>query len=230
MKKVLCFIIMVVMLLSIFSFSAVATTNEAATYEEVFVEYLRKYAEGHDDEGFDWYSYEELCYYYSDSDSIQATTDETKVPDYVLVKSSLNMYSPMPGYFAVGNYIIFTGNLYIPYPIELYVYTPEDERINTLEQAYEKYSDVVDRFFEEGYFDAELLGDMDNDKKLTVKDATHIQKSLAGITEFEATDKFEGLISPAQNAPQYFSDFNRDGVRNIKDATAIQKHIAGIEY
>lgn len=59
------------------------------------------------------------------------------------------------------------------------------------------------------------LGDLDSDKKIGIKDATEIQKSIAG--------------SPEPGAEyQSLGDFNADGVVDIKDATAIQKYIAGI--
>lgn len=230
MKKIVSFLMAVAMLMSLCSFSTTATTEDKALYENIFVEYLRKYAEGHDDEDFDWYDYEEFCYYYAESDSVKAIADETEAPDFVLVKARVNMCSPMPAVFVVGDYIFYAENLYVPYAIELYVYTPADNKIYTLEQAVPRYSYVIEKFFAEGYIDAKLLGDMDNDTKITVKDATYIQKCLAGITAFDTTDELRwlGYMVHEQNMPCFYSDFNRDGERNIKDATAIQKHIAGI--
>lgn len=58
------------------------------------------------------------------------------------------------------------------------------------------------------------LGDLDSDNKIGIKDATEIQKSIAGISELGA--EYQSL-----------GDFNADGVVDIKDATAIQKYIAG---
>ena len=58
------------------------------------------------------------------------------------------------------------------------------------------------------------LGDLDSDKKIGIKDATEIQKSIAGSSELGA--EYQSL-----------GDFNADGVVDIKDATAIQKYIAG---
>ena len=76
----------------------------------------------------------------------------------------------------------------------------------------------------------ELIGDMDKDYKLTVKDATYIQKCLAGILEFPQNDKVDGDYTAGDHKYYlaYVSDFNRDGERSIKDATAIQKFVAGI--
>lgn len=62
---------------------------------------------------------------------------------------------------------------------------------------------------------ATLLGDVNLDGELNIKDATLIQKHLANI------ETIEGLGKPA-------ADFNSDGKITIKDATAIQKKIANI--
>ena len=59
------------------------------------------------------------------------------------------------------------------------------------------------------------LGDANCDSKLNVKDATTIQKHIAGIVTLGS----DGLS---------VADYNEDGKVNVKDATAIQKFIAGI--
>ncbi|MBE6738322.1 MAG: hypothetical protein E7566_06700 [Ruminococcaceae bacterium] len=60
------------------------------------------------------------------------------------------------------------------------------------------------------------LGDVDKDGKVTIKDATFIQKCVAGLNNLEENGKFT-------------ADANRDGAVNIKDATEIQKHLAGLK-
>ncbi len=62
-----------------------------------------------------------------------------------------------------------------------------------------------------------LLGDVNLDEKINIKDATAIQKHLAKLESLSA----EGLE---------VADFKADGKLNIKDATAIQKFIAKMEY
>ncbi len=61
-----------------------------------------------------------------------------------------------------------------------------------------------------------LLGDVNEDGKVNIKDATLIQKAIANLTEL--TGIGEAL-----------ADADLNTRINIKDATAIQKHIAGIE-
>ena len=59
------------------------------------------------------------------------------------------------------------------------------------------------------------LGDVNRDGSVNIKDATAIQKNIAGLIEFDTE----------QNS---LADFNEDASVNIKDATAIQKKIAGL--
>ncbi len=67
-------------------------------------------------------------------------------------------------------------------------------------------------------YDSGMRGDTDYDKEITVKDATQIQKTLAGITCF------------VRNHMRLNADFNRDKLVDIRDVTAIQRHIAGLGY
>ncbi len=61
-----------------------------------------------------------------------------------------------------------------------------------------------------------LLGDADCDGKVNVKDATAIQKHVAGLIAL--TD--EGVVA---------ADVDANDNVNVKDATAIQKYVAGLE-
>lgn len=60
-----------------------------------------------------------------------------------------------------------------------------------------------------------LLGDVNGDQKITISDATAIQKHLANLTELND----EQLIN---------ADTNRDGKISISDATQIQKYLASL--
>lgn len=64
--------------------------------------------------------------------------------------------------------------------------------------------------------DPEILGDVDGDSKVNIKDVTIIQRTAASIiTLTEVQTKF--------------ADVNADGKVNVNDATAIQKFVAGID-
>lgn len=64
---------------------------------------------------------------------------------------------------------------------------------------------------------SKLIGDVDGDGKISVRDATAIQKHLADIL----------LLTQEQ---KNVADFNKDGTVNVRDATSIQKFLAGLEY
>ena len=61
-----------------------------------------------------------------------------------------------------------------------------------------------------------LLGDVNGDGKVNIKDATMIQKAAAKIIELTDDEKLR-------------ADVNADNKNNVKDATAIQKFVAKIE-
>lgn len=82
----------------------------------------------------------------------------------------------------------------------------------------ESYADANGfEFVSVGYVEPEstLLGDIDCDGRLTVKDATFLQKYVAGMVGLNTQDKIN-------------ADFNGDGKINVRDATAIQKKLAHI--
>ncbi|MBE6734038.1 MAG: hypothetical protein E7563_01680 [Ruminococcaceae bacterium] len=64
--------------------------------------------------------------------------------------------------------------------------------------------------------DLGLLGDVNGDGKVNIKDATTIQKATAKITALSDDEKLR-------------ADVNADTKNNVKDATAIQKFVAKIE-
>ena len=64
-----------------------------------------------------------------------------------------------------------------------------------------------------GYTDL-AMGDVDRDGEITILDATHIQRYLAGIREFNRAQLAVG-------------DYDGDGDVTILDATRVQRHLAG---
>ncbi|MBQ8001314.1 MAG: hypothetical protein IJ298_09000 [Ruminococcus sp.] len=181
------------------------------------------------------YFYQPLYEYYSNGE--ENLTDES-TPDYVLVYAGGVEAGPMYANALFGDYVLQTGGVYSPYDLGYCIYIPGDSKVLSLEKAYEEQLPGIENVFTE-YGMGWLLGDVDMDRKLTIKDATDIQKYLVGIHSFSGLsfatydDSIVGLCIYADsndNIPKYISDFNRDGERNIKDATAIQKCIAGLEY
>lgn len=74
--------------------------------------------------------------------------------------------------------------------------------------------------FSANSLDKYLLGDVNQDGVVTIRDATFIQMYLAKIAQaFEIID----------NNSKILADVNEDGVINIIDATIIQKNRVGID-
>lgn len=172
--------------------------------------------------------YGELYEYYAEGNT--ATSDETTpdeaTPDYVLVEITGCREVPMDYMKLLGNYVLYVDGGCDPFEYNYGIYLPEKGEIYDLVAAWEMELDGIEKVFTEAGI-GRLLGDMDKDRVLTVKDATYIQKCLAELEEFAQDDKVE-VYSTLE--VQYIADFDRDGERNIKDATAIQKYIAGLEY
>lgn len=59
------------------------------------------------------------------------------------------------------------------------------------------------------------IGDVDRDGRISIKDATEIQKQLAKLVVFDEEQ-------------EYLADYNEDGFVNVKDATAIQRKLANL--
>ncbi len=152
--------------------------------------------------------------------------------DPVYVVSFMSQTGLIPdNYYAVyGNYVLHNGG-WLPYWLGLYVYTPANGSIYKFDDAYFAVDDI-DACFKslmENRF-AYLIGDVNSDCVLNIKDATFIQKCLAGIEDFDFDHRLIGTWEDPSQQLSHISDFNRDGRCNIKDVTTIQKHIAGLPY
>lgn len=136
--------------------------------------------------------------------TILPTADETRAlryGNYIFVSSGINACYHL-GFFAVidGEFMPFEEAL--------------EKNLINLDEAAKIYGSA---------YEIENLGDMDGNGKVNIKDATYLQKALAGIVEMpKITVDFQDFRDFD------VTDFNNDGKLNIRDATAIQKHIAKI--
>ena len=225
MKKILSFTLAVVLLISGIVSVAGMTASELdpnSKYKYIGV-VLPLIEEKMPSEGEIHYYHER---YECNSEEKVSSYDEA-TPDYVLINISTNMGVSMSVADVYGDYIMYSSGGSIPYEYGLCVYIPETQELLGLNAAYEKGIEGIEKVFTEAGVGS-LIGDMDDDGKLTVKDATFIQKIIAGIEGFTEPTIYAAEFD--ESLPISISDFNRDRVRNIKDATAIQKHIAGLEY
>lgn len=192
----------------------IAPSDGSGKYEEFFIEYLNSQ-----------YENESYQYYYNELFAYSAN-ENTSTPDFVLVEC----YKDYVGYerdfrVFVGDYVFISDYDHYPYNLGYFVFTPANNQILTIEEAIISIPNVGEALFDNGV--CRMLGDVNIDGELNIKDATAIQKKIANIIELD--DEYTYIVSDVETKGLY-SDFNRDEILNVKDATAIQKNIAGLAY
>ncbi|MBR3987885.1 MAG: leucine-rich repeat protein [Clostridia bacterium] len=165
-------------------------------------------------------AYHEEYEYYSDANT-------TTTPDFVLIgiyeRSEMN--NNIADFY--GNYVIRSHADYFPEAIKYYIYTPASDTVISLRQAYSSSPEEISNIFTQGSI-GELLGDVNYDRELNIKDATLIQKELAKIQFIENNHIGHSSFVDTVGLPNYIGDFNCDGKMDIRDVTTIQKYLAGI--
>ncbi len=167
-------------------------------------------------------SYHEIYKHYSDT----STSDEA-TPEYVLINLRTNLVYSMPTADIFGDKLLYDSSSEIPFAYGYAVYFPENNAILGLSEALTRNINGIEEALNHISYNA-LMGDNDKDRKLTIKDATYMQKCLAGLEEFRKDDVIEAFQYYDYPTARFISDYNRDGERNIKDVTAIQKRLAQI--
>ncbi len=171
--------------------------------------------------GEGWLAYYREGYRYYASDENREAT-----PDFVLIETYENISGPAFAAELFGDYVLQSHEHRFPATFGYFIYLPEENEIYSLQKAFDMGLEGVYNVFTEGKL-GRLMGDVNKDRRLTIQDATLIQKALAGLEEIE-NDTIEAFVySDRENIPTSISDFNRDKKLNIRDATAIQKRIAG---
>lgn len=206
--------------------------TKVTLYAPEFEEYLKatpaykELASSWEFDKYQWYSYSEV-YYYTDGKGADEMPEET--PDYVLINGTLVMSSPSFSYGVIGDYVLFCENCGNPDCLGYFVYTPEDGKMRTLKEAYDAGVEGIEKVFTDFGLGL-LMGDADGDGRLTIKDATYIQKYLAKVEGINPPAGFMGHDA-CGNGPDgiYVADLDVNGKVNIKDATAIQKKLAKIK-
>ena len=197
--------------------------TKVTLYADVFEDFLRPHM---DEDAYDpvygWYSYDEL-YYYSYQKRYGSTEMFEVTPDFVLVEACAYHCPPANVTEVFDDYVVYSGwgN---PEELRYFIYTPKTDNIYTLREAYDmNLEDIMNVFTDYGL--GFLLGDMDANEKLTIRDATYVQKALA---KFEGFTFYGEDTSSADCSHIYVADFDLSGDVNIKDVTAIQKRLAKI--
>ena len=200
--------------------SVITSTADDATMDEYL--FLQKFLVTWLYVDEDLFEYDEPYYHYDDNGKV----------DWAIVYA----ITPAPP-LECTDYIVVEDLLIRRYPGNTFgvgygIYSVEDDRFFPIDSVLDnpKYKDIPEalRTIEAG----EIIGDMDYDRNLTVKDATYIQSAIANIVEFPLEDRVDYQTVDYSEAMTeeltYISDYNRDGKRDIKDATAIQSRLAGL--
>ena len=223
MKKILALVLAVVMIfttvVSVSAFADIDPENKYK-YEDIILPEFFDEDELEEEPLIEIY-YSEKYEYYSDNN---ATEDEA-IPDYVLIYLRTNMCTAMPIAYAYGDYVMFQDYGEFPFDFGKGIYIPKTQEVMDLTEACDRGIEGIEKVFTEAKV-GRLIGDMDKDRRISIKDATYIQKMIAGFEGFTESEIYAAEFD--ETLPISISDFNRDRVRNIKDATAIQKYLAGI--
>jgi len=155
--------------------------------------------------------------------------DGQKTPDFVLIKVYSNFYMEADYTKFFGDYVMYESSTSTPFAFGYGIYIPDDNKLYSLEEAYDKGIENLDILFEKGYI-GKLTGDVNFDNKLNIRDATAIQKHIANIESLYAYPEFG--LEPNLTERTYINriaDFNQDVKITIRDVTAIQKRLAGVD-
>lgn len=161
--------------------------------------------------------YKELYYHYTDDGEL----------DWVLVQGLGYRERPALLYRIVGNRLLSNSSCFIPFDGTMGVYDVA-KRIyyDVTDDVLNRYDGLADVYMEMGI--GRLIGDIDRDDKLSIIDATIMQRCEAKTTDYPADDEVEYRNSDDQL--RYYSDFNRDGSRDILDATCIQRYLTNLPF
>lgn len=164
-------------------------------------------------------SYEELFYHRNYSGSI----------DWALVRGESWFHYPDGGtYETIGDRVFRTKGIGTPFGNNYAVYDVENDRFYELRKPSVRFPGLVQALDELDL--GEKIGDLNADGRLDVRDATEMQRCLAGLRDYPGNDAVEaaGLRNTGSETVKWLSDFDRDGTRSISDVTATQRVLAEI--
>ena len=228
MKKVISILMIMGMLVSMFAIPAFADNNVAQEYK-----YYDKMVEFNYNK--DPWEYAEIFYHYSEENSEE--------PDWTLIYAvtDLTMHWEYYGVI-VGNRAIYDQDLAGYSCSRHYVYITELDKVipldnSGLDEILEHCPELTETLDELNY--GQLIGDINDDYKINIIDATYIQRKLAGYQDtvsVRVCPTFRRVeigvdvrITVDNNQYEYVGDFNRDGDTTILDATAIQRKLAKLD-
>ncbi len=143
---------------------------------------------------------------------LYANTDENGELDWALCRGSIDGVVEVLGYVKLSKVFLTTGDAE-PFGTEFAVYDAEKDDFVLMDEDLSAYRGLEEKMVKLGI--AYPIGDADYDRKLTISDATIIQRYLAGLNNKKVD---ESLC--------YVDD---DDEISILDATKLQRYIAKID-
>lgn len=234
MKKLLAIILSIALLVCACVLPVTAIDSDYDNNNKYIQRFNEKYPYIPSFEG-DYAEYDELYYHY----------DVNGDNDWVFVKAKLPMSYDDPGLYHIGNLLLSNGYVNIPFCLGYAVYDVEEDKFYDIAQVWknEKYKGVTS-LFEDAFVNGDVdysiglvIGDLNNDKVITVYDATYLQRCLAGLEDYPVPRELYPFVyqkiawDPDGRFVTFdindFYDTNEDGTVSISDATRIQRTAAG---
>ena len=211
MKKFLC-LLLAMMLLIMSVVPTLALSDDSVRYYRK--NFTSKYVKPYDAADGYYFYYEQYHHYVGDD------------IDWVLVYAGDMSYKAGKVKQVVGEMIFFADESSSPFVFKYAVYDVKKDEFYPISNAlFDKYDGLYEAFHnEETGIGGYMIGDADMDKVLSVMDATLIQLSLVGLSDFNENDDLSAYKN-IDGDLKYVSDYDRDGVRSVMDATGIQYYI-----
>ena len=212
MKKIISMVVILTLILIIAIIPTSAkniTANENNVFEDRFVSKYKSIMD-------DYYVYYEIYTEYSESGDAQ----------WVLVSATALCGSDFYFHEVIGDWVLYDDFDFAPFNFTYAIYDVEaDTFVQLSENCLATYEGLDSKMHLLGE-KAHLIGDADGDRELTILDATYIQRAIAKLCEFDASDDLSPYHFPGSENLHYITDFDRDGERAVMDATAIQVKLA----
>lgn len=213
MKKFMCVLLTLIMILSVVIMPASAFSDDSQRlYRKNFTDkYVKPY-----DAADGYYFYFEQYYSYENN-------DPSGDIEWVLVYAGDMNYTDRKIKQVVGSRVLYADDASSPFKFKYAVYDVKEDMFYDLsDELILKYDGLNDALIVENA--GVSLGDADMDRELSIMDATQIQLACAKLAEFDDNDALPEYVDCGDNFT-YISDINRDGERNIMDATGVQIHL-----
>ena len=185
-------------------------------YEDAFTRYLPGWRER--------CTYEEV-YYHADP-----RFGHFNQHDWVLI-SARSLVPNEGNYYGVFDDVVMYSSEDYPFDCGYGVYDCAEDTYYSITEAWNRgYADLHDVFINRvtSETNVDLLGDADHDGKLTIIDATLIQRFLVGITDLEESSWwFEHYGSHFGTQLTSLADYDASGTVNAVDVTRIQRALIG---